>query len=100
MYRSVRLKKPSEERCSAKSLSLKFNRIAVETCMDHHQAVLASDAIADRGMRMKFTFSSRAIAPLTIAGLALATAVLVAVAPGQAQAREAPHVVCFRLAEG
>ncbi|WP_312203987.1 hypothetical protein [Brevundimonas sp.] len=49
---------------------------------------------------MKFTFSSRAIAPLTIAGLALATAVLVAVAPGQAQAREAPHVVCFRLAEG
>ncbi|WP_313577227.1 hypothetical protein [Brevundimonas sp.] len=49
---------------------------------------------------MKFTFSSRAIAPLTIAGLALATAVLMAVVPGQAQACEAPQVVWSQLAEG
>jgi len=38
---------------------------------------------------MKFAISPRAIAPLTIAGLALATAVLIAVVPGQAQAAEA-----------
>ncbi|SJM50457.1 hypothetical protein FM111_02470 [Brevundimonas diminuta 3F5N] len=37
---------------------------------------------------MKFTISPRAIAPLTIAGLALATAVLIAVIPGQAHAAE------------
>ncbi|MGX1589357.1 hypothetical protein [Brevundimonas diminuta] len=37
---------------------------------------------------MKFAISPRAIAPLTIAGLALATAVLIAVVPGQAQAAE------------
>jgi hypothetical protein len=39
-------------------------------------------------MGMKFAISPRAIAPLTIAGLALATAVLIAVVPGQAQAAE------------
>jgi hypothetical protein len=38
---------------------------------------------------MKFAISPRAIAPLTIAGLALATAVLIAVVPGQAQTAEA-----------
>jgi hypothetical protein len=38
---------------------------------------------------MKFAISPRAIAPLTIAGLALATAVLIAVVPGQTQAAEA-----------
>lgn len=47
---------------------------------------------------MKITISPRAIAPLTIAGLALATAVLVAVAPGQAGAAEAPQRVCLRSA--